>query len=222
MAGEGIGWCAARGRMGGRAPTRGGHVGEEECGGRWEWRTVMGWRGVECGVGRFHAEPRDGTWGRGGKMGPRMREDKGGVFTPILTFPPQGGRHVGEGGRPRGDGHVGEEECGGWREWRTVMGWRGVERGAVRFRGSARNGTWGRGGKMGPRMREDKGGVFTPVLTFPPQGGREGKEGTHEGRPYGGRGSGVGGVSGRRRSLRALRLRLGGWCRRLGRRRGRL
>ena len=41
---------------------------------------------------------------------------------------------------------------------------------------------------MGPRMREDKGGVFTPVLTFPPQGGREGKEGAHEGRPYGGRG----------------------------------
>ena len=34
-------------------------------------------------------------------MGPRMREDKGGVFTPILTFPPQGGRD-GEGGRPRG------------------------------------------------------------------------------------------------------------------------
>ena len=41
---------------------------------------------------------------------------------------------------------------------------------------------------MGPRMREDKGGVFTPILTFPPQGGREGKEGAHEGRPYGGRG----------------------------------
>ncbi len=36
-------------------------------------------------------------------------------------------------------------------------------------------------------MREDKGGVFTPILTFPPQGGRDGKEGTHEGRPYGGR-----------------------------------
>ena len=41
---------------------------------------------------------------------------------------------------------------------------------------------------MGPRMREDKGGVFTPILTFPPQGGREGKEGGREGRPYGGRG----------------------------------
>ena len=41
---------------------------------------------------------------------------------------------------------------------------------------------------MGPRMREDKGGAFTPILTFPPQGGREGKEGAHEGRPCGGRG----------------------------------
>ena len=49
---------------------------------------------------------------------------------------------------------------------------------------------------MGPRMREDKGGVFTPVLTFPPQGGREGKEGAHEGRPYGGRGSVLGGGNG--------------------------
>ena len=49
---------------------------------------------------------------------------------------------------------------------------------------------------MGPRMREDKGGVFTPILTFPPQGGREGKEGTHEGRPYGGRGSALGGGNG--------------------------
>ena len=40
---------------------------------------------------------------------------------------------------------------------------------------------------MGPRMREDKGGAFTPILTFPPQEGREGKEGAHEGRPYGGK-----------------------------------
>ena len=105
MTGEGLGWCAARGRMGGRAPTRGGHVGEEECGGRWEWRTVMGWRGVERGATRLFAGPRNGTWGRGGKMGPRMREDKGGVFTPILTFPPQGGREGKEGaheGRPYG------------------------------------------------------------------------------------------------------------------------
>ena len=44
-------------------------------------------------------------------------------------------------------------------------------------------------------MREDKGGVFTPILTFPPQGGMEGKEGAHEGRPYGG-GSAVGGGNG--------------------------
>ena len=128
-------------------------------------------------------------------MGPRMREDKGGVFTPILTFPPQGGRE-GKEGAHEGTPIRGKGECGGWREWRTVMGWRGVERGAVRFRGSARNGTWGRGGKMGPRMREDKGGVFTPVLTFPPQGGREGKEGTHEGRPYGERRSALGGGNG--------------------------
>ena len=28
---------------------------------------------------------------------------------------------------------------------------------------------------MGPRMREDKWGVFTPILTFPPQGGRDGE-----------------------------------------------
>ena len=39
---------------------------------------------------------------------------------------------------------------------------------------------------MGPRMREDKGGVFTPILTFPPQGGRDGREGGREGRPCGG------------------------------------
>ena len=45
---------------------------------------------------------------------------------------------------------------------------------------------------MGPRMREDKGGVFTPILTFPPQGGREGKEGAHEGRPHVGEGECVG------------------------------
>ena len=56
------------------------------------------------------------TWG--------MREDKGGVFTPILTFPPQGGD--GEGGRPRGDAPTGEGECVGWWEWRTVMGWRAL------------------------------------------------------------------------------------------------
>ena len=30
---------------------------------------------------------------------------------------------------------------------------------------------------MGPRMREDKGGAFTPILTFPLQGGRDGREG---------------------------------------------
>ena len=66
----------------------------------------------------------------------------------------------------------------------------------------------------GQAMREDRGGVFTPIprlhegrlcartggsfhphppstrgqgLTFPPQGGRDGKEGAHKGRPYGGR-----------------------------------
>ena len=49
---------------------------------------------------------------------------------------------------------------------------------------------------MGPRMREDKGGVFTPILTFPPQGGRDGREGGREGRPYGERGSALGGGNG--------------------------
>ena len=39
----------------------------------------------------------------------------------------------------------------------------------------------------GQAMLEDKGGVFTPILTFPPQEGRDGKEGAHEGRSYGGR-----------------------------------
>ena len=33
-------------------------------------------------------------------------------------------------------------------------------------------------GGMGPRMREDTGGGdFTPILTFPPEGGREREEG---------------------------------------------
>ena len=49
--------------------------------------------------------------------------------------------------------------------------------------------------KMGPRPRlhegrlcsRTRGGVFTPILTFPPQEGRDGKEGAHEGRSYGGR-----------------------------------
>ena len=74
-------------------------------------------------------------------MGPRMREDKGGVFTPILTFPPQGGREGKEGaheGRPY-EGRVRV----GWWEWRTVMGLRGVERGPVRFLAEPRN-DWGR------------------------------------------------------------------------------
>ena len=37
------------------------------------------------------------------------------------------------------------------------------------------------GGGMDPRMREDNGGgmggVCTPILTFPPEGGREGRDG---------------------------------------------
>ena len=44
----------------------------------------------------------------------------------------------------------------------------------------SRNDMWG-GRGMGPRMREDNGRglglgwVYTPILTFPPQGGREGE-----------------------------------------------
>ena len=60
-----------------------------------------------------------------------------------------------------------------------MNGWRMVERGPVRFLAEPRNdrGPWARG--MGPRMREDNG-----------RG-----EGSHEGRPYGGRGA-LGGGSG--------------------------
>ena len=113
------GWVPACARTtgGGRAPTRDGHVGEEECGGRWEWHTVMGWRGVERGAVRFLAEPRN-DWGRHRMVVARGR---------------MGGR------APTGDGHVGEEGRVGWREWRTVMGWRGVERGPVRFLAEPRN-----------------------------------------------------------------------------------
>ena len=35
-------------------------------------------------------------------MGPRMREDKGGVFTPILTFSPLKGEGTGGRGAARG------------------------------------------------------------------------------------------------------------------------
>ena len=48
------------------------------------------------------------------RMGPRIREDTGwGVFTPILTFPPQGGRELGEGdGCRRARGHgMGSDEA---------------------------------------------------------------------------------------------------------------
>ena len=42
-------------------------------------------------------------------------------------------------------------------------------------------GSCSRGGGMDPRMREDNGGgmggVCTPILTFPPEGGREGRDG---------------------------------------------
>ena len=136
--------------------------------------------------------------------------------------PRRGGQWVGgTGGRGAHEGRP----CGG-RGVRWAVGmahsngmegrWRPY--GATRLFAGPRNGTWGRGGKMGPRMREDKGGVFTPILTFPPQGGREGEGGRPRGTPLRGKGEGggrgMGGVSGRRRSLWALRLRLGGWCRR--------
>ena len=74
-----------------------------------------------------------------------------------------------------------------------------IVRGASEWHlGERRKDQGGRGGEGGaPRgMREDKGGVFTPILTFPPQGGREGKEGAHEGRPCGERGSALGGGNG--------------------------
>ena len=116
-------------------------------------------------------------------MGPRMREDKGGVFTPVLTFPLKGegrGRRAPRGTPLRGKG----------ARWVMGMahsnGMEGVERGAVRFRGSARNGTGGRGGKMGPRMREDKGGAFTPILTFPLKREGRGRRVPTRGAPTGG------------------------------------
>ena len=121
------------------------------------------------------------------KDGSPHARGQGGSFHPHPNLPPSRGKG-GEGGRPRGAPLRGKGECGGWREWRTVLGWRGVGQGATRLFAGPRNGTGGRGGKMGSRMREGKGGVFTPILTFPPQGGRDGKEGDHKGRPYGGRG----------------------------------
>ena len=123
-------------------------------------------------------------WGRGG-MGPRMREDKGGVFTPILTFPPQGGREGKEGGhrgtRPTGKG------CGGRWEWRTVMGWRALGGGDEIVRGASE---WhlGERRKDGSPHARGQGGSFHPHPNLPPSRGKGGEGGAHEGRPYGGRG----------------------------------
>ena len=156
------GWVpACGGQREGEGHPRGAPLrGKGECGGWREWRTVMGWRGVECGAVRFLAEPRNDR----GRY--RMVRRQG----------------VGWGeGRPRGTPLRGE---GGVRwavgmahrngmEWRWAGGDE-IVRGASEWH-------WGRGGKMGPRMREDKGGVFTPILTFP-------RRGAHGGRPCGGRG----------------------------------
>ena len=45
-------------------------------------------------------------------------------------------------------------------------------------------------------MREDKGGVFTPILTFPPSRGKGGEGGRPLGTPLWGKGSAVSGGNG--------------------------
>ena len=147
-----------------------------------------------------------------GKMGPRPRLHGGRLFarttggcTPILTFPPEGGRERGEGeGRfPRGKG-----KRGGGRAVRELhphpnlppcpYGKRGTE-GMTREGGGEREGKDGSPppSSRGQAIREDTGGC-TPILTFPPEGGRERGEGegrfanrlygAQEGRVRGGRG----------------------------------
>ena len=76
-------------------------------------------------------------------MGPRMREDKGGSFHPHPNLSPLKGEGEGKEGAHEGRPYEGKGACVGWWEWRTVMGWRGVERGAVRFLAEPRN-DWGR------------------------------------------------------------------------------
>ena len=115
-------------------------------------------------------------------MCPRIREDTGGGkdFTPILAFPPQGGRKKRGDGSPslssrgqalrrhsRGDGSTrprghGGRLCAGIHEG---MGSRPCLHGGRLCAGIHEG--------ICPRVREDTGGEdFTPILAFPPQGGR--------------------------------------------------
>ena len=109
--------------------------------------------------GWVHASAEDNGWVH------RIRGDNGWgggwVCTPILTFPPQGGRE--------GEGWVHASARitgGGWvQRIRGDNGWGWVH-------ASAKDNGWG----MGPRIREGQRGEGDgSILTFPPQGGREGE-----------------------------------------------
>ena len=127
----------------------------------WEKRTPR-----EDGGG-FYAGVREGKDGSPppSSRGQAIREDTGGC-TPILTFPP-------EGGRERGEGEGRFPNC--------PYGKRGTE-GMTREAGGEREGKDGSPppSSRGQAIREDTGGC-TPILTFPPEGGRERGEGEGRG-----------------------------------------
>ena len=127
----------------------------------WEKRTPR-----EDGGG-FYAGVREGKDGSPppSSRGQAIREDTGGC-TPILTFPPEGGRERGE-----GEGRFRTARCTGG------YGKRGTE-GMTREAGGEREGKDGSPppSSRGQAIREDTGGC-TPILTFPPEGGRERGEG---------------------------------------------
>ena len=137
-----------------------------------------GWVGGWGRVWGF-ARTRDGARGKGReKMGWRMREDNGGgmggVCTPILTFPPEGGREGRDGladAQGHGTGRVRED---------TGRGSMRVRGGRDGLAGSGSGGgrlfarkTGGEGWGMGCRMRGDTGRGRVHV-----RGGRDGLAGS--------------------------------------------
>ncbi len=81
------------------------------------WRVALAGDGVDWGITLTSVLCQDGRGGRGGNV-------VGGRFTPIPTFPHQGGRERGKSARPfdrlRVSGGL-EDGCGWWRDSSTPL-----------------------------------------------------------------------------------------------------